>query len=90
MNASRNSALALITFVGLLSVALGRDSGAIAPEDVAYPGTLTLQVDASDVDRRIVRVVQTVPVAGPGPLTLLYPRWLPGNHSTTGPVEMLA
>ena len=24
------------------------------------------------------------------PLVLLYPKWLPGNHSTTGPVELLA
>ena len=27
---------------------------------------------------------------GAGPLTLYYPRWLPGNHSTTGPVQLLA
>jgi predicted metalloprotease with PDZ domain len=33
---------------------------------------------------------QTVPVAGPGPLVLLYPRWLPGNHSPSGPIDKLA
>ena len=66
-------------------------AGQVAPPGEArYPGTLVLRVDASDVDRRVVRVTETVPVAGAGPLTLLYPRWLPGNHSTTGPVEMLA
>jgi predicted metalloprotease with PDZ domain len=61
-----------------------------APRDVDYAGVIALAVDVSDVDRRIVRVEETVPVHQPGPLTLLYPRWLPGNHSTTGPIELLA
>jgi predicted metalloprotease with PDZ domain len=60
------------------------------PRDEPYPGIVRLQVDASDVDRRLVRVEQTLPVASSGPLTLLYPRWLPGNNSTTGPIEQLA
>jgi predicted metalloprotease with PDZ domain len=60
------------------------------PRDIDYPGVVELRVDATDLDRRIVRVHQTLPVGAPGPLTLLYPRWLPGNHSTTGPIEMLA
>ena len=33
---------------------------------------------------------QTIPVAGPGPLTLLYPKFLPGNHAATGPIQLLA
>ncbi|MFN7109760.1 MAG: peptidase M61, partial [Brevundimonas sp.] len=33
---------------------------------------------------------QTIPVAGPGPLTLLYPKYLPGNHADTGPIQLLA
>ena len=62
-----------------------------APRDVAYPGgPLVLDVDATDTDRRIVRVRETVPVAGAGPITLLYPQWLPGNHAPRGPLEKLA
>ena len=57
--------------------------------DAAYPGTLTLQVDATDLDHRIFRVRQTVPVR-PGPLTLYYPRWLPGTHGPTGRIAALA
>ena len=34
-----------------------------------YPGTLTLQVDATDLDHKIFRVKESVPVQ-PGPLTL--------------------
>jgi len=61
-----------------------------APRDLAYPGTLRLDVDASDTSRGIYRVVETIPVARPGPLTLLYPEWLPGNHGPRGPIASLA
>jgi predicted metalloprotease with PDZ domain len=61
-----------------------------APRDVAYPGTLQLRVDATDLDRRIIRVRETVPLAAAGPITLLYPQWLPGNHSPSGPLDKLA
>jgi len=52
-----------------------------APRDVAYPGVLKLEVDATDVERRIFRVKQTIPLASDGPVTLLYPQWVPGGHS---------
>ena len=58
--------------------------------DVAYPGTLHLDIDASDTSRGIYRVVETIPVAHPGRLTLLFPQWLPGNHSPSGPIALLA
>jgi len=60
------------------------------PQDVPYPGTVRLEVDATDLDHRIFQVRETLPVDAPGPRVLLYPKWLPGNHSTTGPVELLA
>lgn len=60
-----------------------------ADTDTDYPGVLTLAVDVSDVERRVFRVRESIPVA-PGPLTLLYPKWLPGNHAPTGPIEQLA
>lgn len=46
-------------------------------------------VDATDVHRRIVDVHETIPVQG-GELTLLYPEWIPGNHSPTGPISKIA
>jgi predicted metalloprotease with PDZ domain len=61
-----------------------------APQDVDYPGTLRLDVDATDTARGIFRVTETIPVAGPGPMTLLYPQWLPGNHSPSGPIQTVA
>jgi predicted metalloprotease with PDZ domain len=61
-----------------------------APRDVPYPGTITLAVDATDVTRAIWRVSETIPVAEPGPMTLLFPKWLQGNHAPRGEIEKLA
>jgi predicted metalloprotease with PDZ domain len=61
-----------------------------APRDIPYaPGTLKLAVDATDLSHAIYRMHETVPVSGPGPLVLLYPKWLPGNHSPSGPIDKL-
>ncbi len=60
-----------------------------APRDIPYPGTIRLSVDATDLDRKIFRVHERLPVSA-GKLTLLYPRWLPGNHSPSGPIHLLA
>lgn len=66
------------------------DAGLPDSQDRPYPGVLTLAVDASDTQRGVFRVRQTIPVAGPGKLTLVYPKWLPGNHAPTGPIGALA
>ncbi len=59
------------------------------PQDTPYPGTITLSVDASDTSQGIFRAHETIPVQA-GELTLLYPKWLPGNHSPSGPIDKLA
>jgi predicted metalloprotease with PDZ domain len=61
-----------------------------APRDVAYPGTIQLTVDASDVTRAIFRVHEHVPVPGPDDFVLLYPKWLPGHHSPSGQIDKIA
>ena len=58
--------------------------------DAAWPGTITLSVDASDTMRGIFLVRETIPVSAPGPLVLLYPKWLPGHHSPLGPIASVA
>ncbi len=60
-----------------------------APADTDYPGTLKLAVDATDLDHRIFRVREEIPVIA-GPLVLFYPEWLPGNHAPRGPIDKLA
>ena len=62
-----------------------------AAKDVPYPGgTLTLAVDATDIARGIFRVRETVPVAGAGEIVLMLPKWLPGNHGPSGPIDKIA
>ncbi len=60
-----------------------------APLDTPYPGTIHLEVDITDLQRRVIGVRESIPVP-PGELTLLYPKWIPGNHSPTGPISKLS
>lgn len=70
--------------------ALPVDNAAPSPKDVPYPGgTIRLEVDASDTTQRIFRVKETIPVAAAGPMTLMMPEWLPGNHAPRGQIEKL-
>jgi len=62
--------------------------GLIAPILAAQDPTIRLQVDASDATRRLYHVHMTMPVKA-GPVTLLYPQWIPGEHSPTGPITDL-
>jgi predicted metalloprotease with PDZ domain len=61
-----------------------------AARDVPYPGTMRLEVDASDLRQGIWTIRQTIPVSQAGRLTLLYPQWLPGNHAPRGELDKLA
>ena len=61
-----------------------------APRDIPYPGVMRLEVDATDLDHRIYRLSQTIPVSRSGPMVLLYPRWIPGTHSPAGPLHNFA
>ena len=66
-------------------------STAAPPRDVPYPGgVIKLEVDATDTVQRIYRVRETIPVVSSGPMTLLMPQWLPGNHAPRGQIEKLA
>src|SRR5678816_2066238 len=51
--------------------------------------SIKLSVDATGAARNIVHTKFTIPVR-PGSLTLFYPKWIPGEHSPTGPINDLA
>ncbi len=99
---SRRKLLSLATTVGCIALAAGDiavaqapptplplPSAIAAPKDMPYPGTIRLAVDATDVMRHVFRVKETIPVRS-GPLTLLYPKWLPGTHRPDGRIDALA
>ena len=48
-----------------------------------------LKVDARNVSQRILHATLHLP-ARPGPLTLVYPKWIPGEHGPTGPIVDMA
>jgi predicted metalloprotease with PDZ domain len=56
------------------------------PVDQPYAGTLTVDVDLTDAGKRIFRSHETIPVK-PGATTLFYPKWIPGEHAPSGPVQ---
>lgn len=47
-----------------------------------------LRVDATDAPRNFLHSTLTIPVT-PGEVTLAYPKWIPGNHRPTGPIQNL-
>ncbi|HVL13368.1 MAG TPA: hypothetical protein VM529_12445 [Gemmata sp.] len=47
---------------------------------------IRLDVDASGVTRRVIRVAETIP-AESGPLTLHYPKWIPARHRPVGQIS---
>ncbi|TLY31102.1 MAG: M61 family metallopeptidase [Ignavibacteria bacterium] len=48
------------------------------------PG-IVLSVDARESPGRILHVKESITTV-PGPLTLVYPEWIPGEHGPTGPI----
>src|SRR4051794_17384206 len=49
---------------------------------------IELEADASQAPRKIFRAKITMAVK-PGPLSLYYPKWIPGEHGPTGPITDL-
>lgn len=67
----------LVCFVAVLVMA--------AP--VALSGeTISVTVDATRTQQKLLRTHLVIPVSA-GPLTLYYPKWLPGNHRASGPIN---
>ena len=53
-----------------------------------HAADLSLRVDARDVARKHLHTDMSLVVA-PGPLTLVFPKWIPGEHGPTGPLETI-
>jgi predicted metalloprotease with PDZ domain len=53
---------------------------------VAQTAPITLSVDLNDAPRKILHAMEVMPVTA-GPLTVVYPKWIPGEHGPTGPIE---
>ncbi|GAC1594442.1 MAG: hypothetical protein NVS4B10_02020 [Myxococcales bacterium] len=64
-----------------------------APAEAARPATgplrIALEVDLREAPRRLFHARLRIP-ARPGPLALVYPKWIPGEHGPTGPIRDVA
>ncbi len=52
-------------------------------------GPIQISVDLSEAPRHIFHAHLVIP-ATPGPFTLAYPKWIPGEHMPDGPISDLA
>lgn len=75
--------------VGLVTGGVGSGGAQAAGVGANAGGAITLSVDLTEAPRRILHAVETMPVQA-GPMTLVYPKWIPGEHGPTGPLENLA
>jgi len=100
LSSSRSVAIVLALFLVTVSTAV-HGQGSLGPQpaplpapipipvDKPYDGTISLNVDLTNINDRILNVQETIPVK-PGEMILLYPQWLPGNHSPSNPVANMA
>ncbi len=72
----------------LLLASLCTAAFAAAPTEKAAP-KVSISIDASEAPRKIFHARLNID-ASPGPLTLYYPKWIPGEHAPTGPIADLA
>ena len=49
---------------------------------------IALTVDTTQSPLKILHIHEVIPVQ-PGPLTLYYPKWIPGEHAPSGPISGL-
>jgi predicted metalloprotease with PDZ domain len=54
----------------------------------AFGADLTVRIDARDVARRHLQTHETLAVK-PGPLVLVYPKWIPAEHAPAGPLDSI-
>lgn len=61
------------------------------PQNVPYAaGTIKVAVDATDLDHRIFKIHETVPVDKAGDFVMMLPKWLPGHHSPGSDLTKIA
>ena len=58
------------------------------PAQSRVTGTIALAVDVRETPRKLLHARETLTVT-PGALTLVYPKWIPGEHAPDGPIDDL-
>jgi predicted metalloprotease with PDZ domain len=81
--------IALFLFVCAANALAQQNAGDTARVKSGQTQPIRIDVDLRDAPRHIFHSKLTLAVK-PGPLTLLYPEWIPGEHGPTGPISQIA
>ncbi len=84
--ASPRSCRHLVALVFSLTLVL---CGSTRAQPVSPPKPMQVEVDLTDAPRRLFHAHLRMP-ATPGTMTVVYPKWIPGEHEPSGPVVDVA
>lgn len=85
------AAFALSTATGLAQVVPANDATPEVPTGTSLAtqsNPMTLELDARPASRGLMYSHMTIP-AKPGDFVIVYPKWIPGEHGPTGPLNDL-
>jgi hypothetical protein len=69
---------------------IARTPGAVSNSDaMTAANPMTITADLTDAPRKLLHAEIEIPVK-PGPFTFTAAKWIPGNHSPTGPIADFA
>src|SRR5262249_24116022 len=88
----RNRIMTFLRRIAIYAVVLSAVAGfaqkSKAPATAPTSTPIRIVVDASRAAEKTLHSTLQIPVR-PGPLTLYYPKWIPGEHGPTGPIANL-
>lgn len=76
-------------FLAVSLLAFPALAASLAGQTPPPAGTITLAVDATEATRKLLHARLLIPITTPGTMLLRYPRWIPGEHAPTGPLNNL-
>src|SRR5712692_2931616 len=83
------TATALVLLFCAANTLAQQNAGEVGYASSGQMQPVRVEVDLRDAPRHIFHSKLTFAVT-PGPLTLLYPEWIPGEHGPTGPISQMA
>ena len=69
-----------------LRILTGCIGAALAVGAAGAQTPITLSVDLREAPKKILHATEIIPVT-PGPMVLAFPKWIPGEHGPTGPID---
>ncbi len=100
LNCTRNMAIPAVLLTSCTAGIINAQPDDAKATDSVTAYTMSLEIDATDLHRKLLYGTTTIPVAAYMPnaadhedgriLELWYPKWLPGTHGPGGPVHNIA